>query len=512
MSAVIGLQGALSIAAGGLGNVNAQLAVVSQNVSNASTPDYTRELSSQTSVTAGGQGMGVATGTVNRAINTQLQNLTFTQNSVVSGLQTTQTALQSIDAVQGSVGGGADLASTLGNLQNAFSTLLGNPADKTQQSAVVSAAQALATQTNRISTAIVTARQNAQDNLTTNVASLNTSLGRIGALSHQIVALKASGQSTADLENQRDAAMDAVSQLVDARFMAQPNGDMLATTANGLSLPLQTTAGSFSISPATIGPTSIYPGGGSPGIMLQGVDVTRMLQGGQIGANLTLRDATLPTYQGELDEFAETLSTRFSAQGLTLFSQPDGTVPTGGGTPVQAGYIGYAGSIEVNPAVSATPALVRDGTDTIADSATGASAFTPNPAGGPAGSTTLITRVLNYSFTNDVQDGVAQPPPATSGLGASGTLDAPYAAPADLSGLAAAVVTSQTQDSGSTTSQLATETAVQGALQAQVTSSGGVNIDTEMSNMLELQNAYGANARIISAVQSMWTQLLSMVS
>ena len=107
---------------------------------------------------------------------------------------------------------------------------------------------------------------------------------------------------------------------------------------------------------------------------------------------------------------------------------------------------------------------------------------------------------------------VAQPPPATSGLGASGTLDAPYAAPADLSGLAVAVVTSQTQDSGSTTSQLATETAVQGALQAQVTSSGGVNIDTEMSNMIELQNAYGANARIISAVQSMWTQLLSMVS
>jgi flagellar hook-associated protein 1 FlgK len=74
------------------------------------------------------------------------------------------------------------------------------------------------------------------------------------------------------------------------------------------------------------------------------------------------------------------------------------------------------------------------------------------------------------------------------------------------------VVTSQTQDSGNTTSQLTTETAVQGALQAQVTSAGGVNIDTEMSNMIQLQNAYGANAKIISAVQSMWTQLLNMVS
>jgi flagellar hook-associated protein 1 FlgK len=511
MSAVIGLEGALSIAAGGLGNVNAQLAVVSQNVSNASTADYTRELSSQTSVTAGGQGMGVATGTVNRAINTQLQTLSFAQNSVVAGLQTTQTALQSIDAVQGSVGGGADLASALGNLQNAFSTLQTDPPNQTQQSAVVSAAQALARQTNTISTAIVTARQNAQDNLTTEVASLNTSLGQIGSLSRQIVALKADGQSTADLENQRDAAMDAVSRLVDVRFMAQPNGDMLATTANGLNLPLQSSPASFSISPATLGPTSTYPGG-SPGIMLQGVDVTSMLRGGQIGANVTLRDTTLPTYQGELDEFAETLSTRFSAQGLTLFSQPDGTVPAGGGTPTQAGYIGYAGSIEVNPAVAATPALVRDGTDSIAGSATGASAFTPNPTGGPAGSTTLISRVLTYTFGGNAQDGVTQPPPATTGLGASGTLAAPYAAPPDLSGLAVAVVTSQTQDSGNTTSQLTTETAVQGALQAQVTSAGGVNIDTEMSNMIQLQNAYGANAKIISAVQSMWTQLLNMVS
>jgi flagellar hook-associated protein 1 FlgK len=39
-----------------------------------------------------------------------------------------------------------------------------------------------------------------------------------------------------------------------------------------------------------------------------------------------------------------------------------------------------------------------------------------------------------------------------------------------------------------------------------------VNIDTEMSNMIQLQNAYGANAKVISTVQAMWTQLLQAVS
>jgi len=39
-----------------------------------------------------------------------------------------------------------------------------------------------------------------------------------------------------------------------------------------------------------------------------------------------------------------------------------------------------------------------------------------------------------------------------------------------------------------------------------------VNIDAEMSQMIVLQNAYGANARVISTIQTMWTQLLQAVS
>ena len=39
----------------------------------------------------------------------------------------------------------------------------------------------------------------------------------------------------------------------------------------------------------------------------------------------------------------------------------------------------------------------------------------------------------------------------------------------------------------------------------------GVNMDTEMSQMLSLQNAYSANARVIAAVQSMFTQLLQAI-
>ena len=107
--------------------------------------------------------------------------------------------------------------------------------------------------------------------------------------------------------------------------------------------------------------------------------------GGRIGADITLRDTTLPTDQAELDEFAYGVSSRFAGQGLNLFTDPAGQRAVGGGTPAQAGYVGFAATIQVNPAVTADPSLVRDGTNAIANSPTGAAAFTPNPQAGPNG-------------------------------------------------------------------------------------------------------------------------------
>ena len=60
-------------------------------------------------------------------------------------------------------------------------------------------------------------------------------------------------------------------------------------------------------------------------------------------------------------------------------------------------------------------------------------------------------------------------------------------------------------------SQLGTEQAVQTTLTTKLSAQSAVNMDTEMSTMIQLQNAYGANAKVIAAVQAMWTQLLSTV-
>ena len=282
----------MSIATGGLANINSQLALVSQNVANASTPGYSAEIATQQDLVADGIEMGVRTGPATRDVDTALQAEVFSQNATVAGLQVRQNALQAIDAVQGTPGQGSDIASLIGNLQDQFSTLLNDPSSEAQQSQVVSTATNLAQGINTLSDAYTPQRQTAQDNIVAEVTTLNSTLGTIGGLSDKIIALKAGGQSTADLENQRDAAVATLSQLVNVKLLEQPNGDVLITTATGLTLPTHGTPNSLSTSDVNVAPNDYYPNGGIPAITLGGVDVTSQLQGGQIGANIALRDTT----------------------------------------------------------------------------------------------------------------------------------------------------------------------------------------------------------------------------
>lgn len=500
------LQAALSISSSGLDAVTRQLAVVSQNVANAGTAGYARQSAAVESVGTGNQLGGVQALPPTIAVDLALQSALLSENAGVSGLQTQQTALQGIDQVAGTPGQGQDLASKLGVLQDSFSTLLTDPSNQTQQAQVVISAGSVATQLNNLSQATQAARQGAQDGIVSGVASLAQNLAQIGQLNSQIIATQASGQSTATLQEQRNGALQSVSQLIDARFLPQPDGSVLVATASGLVLPTDGTM-TLSTQPATMDPANVTP----PPILLGGADVTAYLAGGgSLGANITLRDTTLPTAQAGLDEFAQTLATRFDAQGLTLFTTPSGTVPTTG-VPVQTNYLGFAGTITLNPAIVANPTLVRDGTHAVAGSPTGASAFTPNPAGGPAGFSTLVSRILNQSLGAEVQPGVAQPAANTTGLGATGTLAAPYLDSATLAGLATNLVGAQAQASATASSQLTTGTALQTALQTQLNSEVGVNMDTEMSHMVALQNAYGANARIMTTVQSMFSDLLQAI-
>ena len=509
----MGLDVSLSIANSGLAAISRQFAVISQNVSNANSPDYTNEAAALQAVSAGSLGLGVQSDAATLTVNTAVQTQVFAQGAAVAYAGTTASALSQLDPVMGTPDAGTDLPSLLGALQSQFTALDADPASQTQAQAVVGAAQTLTRQINTLSGAIGTARQNAQNDLVSTVGTANTDLQQIATLNQQIVSLQSSGQSTADLQNQRAVAEQSLSGAIGASFVPQADGSVLAFTSSGAALPTDGSA-PLSIANASVGAQAYYPGGGLPGVMLNGTDITGNLTqgqtGGRIGADLALRDSTLPTLQAGLDEFSQNIASQFQAQGLTLFSDPNGNVPQTG-NPVQTNYVGFASEITVNPAVVADPVLVRDGTNAVAGSATGASAFTPNPAGGPTGFTTLISRILTYALGADAQAGVAQPASQTSGLGAAGTLSLPYGGQSSLAGTAAAFAGAAAAESSQATANSTAASSLQSALQGTLAQSAGVNVDQQMSNMVALQNAYAANAKVITAVQSMYGVLEQML-
>ena len=118
-------------------------------------------------------------------------------------------------------------------------------------------------------------------------------------------------------------------------------------------------------------------------------------------------------------------------------------------------------------------------------------------AGDPTRPNFMLNQMTNATLTYS---------PAT-GLG---TASAPYSG--TLSQYMSAVVSQQSQAANAATNLQQGQDTVLTALQQRFNDQSGVNIDTEMSNLIALQNAYSANARVMSTVQQMMSTLLQAVS
>jgi flagellar hook-associated protein 1 FlgK len=171
-----------------------------------------------------------------------------------------------------------------------------------------------------------------------------------------------------------------------------------------------------------------------------------------------------------------------SAQ-LPLFT--DGSQPiTGVLTAAGSQTTGLAGRIQVNPAVVASPTSLR----AYSSSTTAGDATRPN---------FILNQLTDASLTYSPDTGI-------------GSASAPYSGA--LADYMSQVVNQQSQASTAATNLQQGQDTVLSALQQRFNDQSGVNIDTEMSNLIALQNAYGANARVMTTIQQMMSMLLQSVS
>ena len=342
------------------------------------------------------------------------------------------------------------------------------------------------------------------------VAAANATLREIAGLTLRI---KTGGDgAAASLEDQRDLAVSRLSESLEVRAVRQPGGDLLLVARGGVVLPLDPERDVLATAGAAVRPGASFASGTLPGISLNGIDVTGQIGGGRLGEFVALRDSTLPRHQAEADVLAATVSRRLYVQGLRLFTDAGGAVPPDPAGAYAGGpQVGLAGRLRLDAAVAANPALLRDGTHALTGAPGAHTAFAPNPAGGPAGFTMLLDRVLDFGFGAEAAAGAPWPAIRTAGLGPDGTLASPFAAPAGLEGYAARIAAAQTGDRAAATEARSQAEALRGVLQDRFGRRSGVDPDAEMAAMVQLQNAYAANARVLGTVQAMWDSLLSAV-
>ncbi|MBW8270441.1 FlgK family flagellar hook-associated protein [Caldovatus aquaticus] len=503
------LDTALLTARSGLLYVERALATASDDVAAADVAGHTDKRVASVALVAAGYPFGVRALDAQRAVDEALAGALDAQRAALAAAEVREALLGGIELAHGRPEAGEGLGDLTGALRDAFLALRAEPADPGRQEAVLIAAGTLAQRLNEVARAVGAARQRAQEGIVAEVARLNAGLREVAALTRDIRAEIARGGNAAALEDRRDAAIARLSESLEMRAVRRPDGAITLIARGGLVLPLDPDRDAFSAADAQVGPGASWAGGTLPGIVLGGQDVTAQLRGGRLAEYVALRDSTLPRYQAELDLAATQLAARFEAQGLRLFTDAAGAVPDPALPYPGSAQLGFAGAIRVDPALRAAPQLLRDGTHAVAGAPGGPSTFTPNPPGGPAGFATLLDRVLDFSFGAQAAPGAPWPAIATTGLGPDGTLASPFAAPATIGGYAAAVTAAHTADRAAAQAAREAAAALKTGLEARFAARSGVDVDGEMAAMVQLQNAYAANAKVVAAVQQMWERLLA---
>jgi flagellar hook-associated protein 1 FlgK len=224
------------------------------------------------------------------------------------------------------------LANTIAELETAISSLSGTTSSAALQANAVSALDAVASQLRDTSSGIQDLRGDVDQKIDSSVDDVNDQLKTIASLNAQIKQATASGQSTGDLEDQRNTALQDVASKMDVSYFISSSGDMQVYTTSGQALVdssahlLSYTASASVTAATTYDPAST---GGFSGITVNGVDVTSQIKSGDIGALINLRDSVLPAAQAQLDQLATQLADSLNAVHNQGTSVPPPSTLTG---------------------------------------------------------------------------------------------------------------------------------------------------------------------------------------
>lgn len=318
------LSSALSISMTGLSANQAALSIVSSNISNAQTPGYVARALNQTEQFASDSGTSVRVLGVTRELDSFVQSQLRTETGGGAYADQISNILSQLQGVYGTPGNAGTLETAFNSFTAAVQALSANSGNQTVQSAAVTAAQSLAQQLNATTNGIQALRSNADQDIGASVAQANASISLISKINAQLQGTDKTTNQAATLMDQRDAAINTLSKLMDVRVTIGDTNQATIYTSTGMQLvgPDATSQLIFN-SAGPLNATSLYnvnssqSGVGSLMIRLSNGSIMDVvanngITSGRIAADLKLRDSTLVQAQAQVDQLAATLASSLS--------------------------------------------------------------------------------------------------------------------------------------------------------------------------------------------------------
>ncbi len=483
--------------------------VAGQNIANDATPGYSQQVASLVATPPYAQpdmgglytpqlGTGVEVQSVNRVRASYLDGLFRTTQSDESNYSARSNYLQALQSVLNEPGSNG-LTSTMNRFFSDYQTLSQNPQSSAARTVVQQDGEAIAAQIQQIYQGMQNVGQQAQNQATLDVQTVNSDLQQLANLNTTIAQAQAIGQQPNDLLDQRDNLLDSLSKLININVSTQTTTvGSYVTSQVTVTTPASGGGAVTLVDGGQYGSATLTPASSGPQFTLSATDAVTGTSsavaptGGSIGAAYQLVNQDLnPTPSS-----GTSLMSEFNAAALNLVNginkvQTQGVYPvyaSGSTTPSSwSGGVPFFVSSQ-NPS-STSPTLTTSDIPTVE----------VNPAIQSDINQITTTNTLNGNVPalGDNSNAIAM---ADLGQSQNGPVQT-YAS--FVSDMGASVDLSQNLQSTSD------------SLLSQITSqreqTAGVSINEQMTNLIQAQSMYTAAAKVAEAMDSSLQSLLSAI-
>ena len=458
------LFGSLSIAVRSLLAQEGALDTTTNNISNVNTPGSSRQVpilseaapldNGQISMGNGVDFKGVQSVRDN-VLELRIDQETQQQNQL-------QTYVSSMDQVQSlfSDTEGSGISDAVNQFFSSFQELADNPTDTSTRQSVIAAGQNLAAAFQQTGQQLTSLRGGLDQQVSQTVSEINSDASQLASLNLQVSSAGSNTEQAGMIEDQQYSLLNDLSQFVDVAVTRTNNGSLTITTSDGV--PLVAGNQSFALS------TQVNPSTGYQDVYSQVNDVTAEFTGGQLAGLLQARDDAIPAIQSNLDNLAAGIISAVNLQN-------------------QKGYNlnGVKGGNLFQPVVQSSSGSNAGAAENMAMATTDPSQIAAS-ADGTSGDNAKALALANI---------------ATLAIVNGQTATTFY------SNIVSQVGTDveSAQDEEESVGLVITQ------LQNQRSNTSGVSLDEEAANLIQYQRAYEAAAEVVSAINNISNDFLTVI-